>query len=365
MATLFPFGFPPATVCYLAYYVFVLVVHVVFMHYVLAGSACLAVGGLLGRRVAVASPSGVRSPRIYDLLRDWMPFMLGAAITAGVAPLLFLQVLYQKAFYTANLLLFHRWMAIVPALMVGFYLLYVLKSDRGMRWPAAARALVGLGVCACFAFTGWSWTENHLLSLDQASWVEQYASGRWIYRNAELTPRLVLWAVGAVPTMSVILGWQLRHAERGGATDVVAPRWFALLPLMGLALIGLAGGAYFSALGDDVRAALRGPLGAAYLYAGIAGWGVQVVAWIGQALRARYAFAWLAAATGGCLLTVVCVCILREVRRLVAIDVAALTGMHADAAEVGGLTLFLAFFAINAVAITGCVLIVRRGLPRQ
>ena len=41
-------------------------------------------------------------------LRDWLPFVLSAAITAGIAPLLFVQILYQRAFYTANLLLFNR-----------------------------------------------------------------------------------------------------------------------------------------------------------------------------------------------------------------------------------------------------------------
>src|SRR5579871_3416916 len=161
MDVLFPFGFPAATAFYLAVYLVTLVIHVVFMNYVFAGTAYLAILSVF----APDPPDGAKSNRMALCLKDWMPFMLSAAITAGVAPLLFVQILYRYNFYTANLLLFHRWMAILPVLIVGFYLLYVLKSKAGSAMSLTARALVGCGALACFAFTGWSWTENHLLSL--------------------------------------------------------------------------------------------------------------------------------------------------------------------------------------------------------
>ena len=46
MDTPFPFGFPPPTAFYLALYIGTLVVHVVFMSYVLAGTGYLAVGSI-------------------------------------------------------------------------------------------------------------------------------------------------------------------------------------------------------------------------------------------------------------------------------------------------------------------------------
>ena len=80
------------------------------------------------------------------MIRSWIISASGcrscssAAITAGVAPLLFLQILYQREFYTANLLLFNRWMAILPVLIVGFYSLYLIKGDWlwQQRWPLRA-----------------------------------------------------------------------------------------------------------------------------------------------------------------------------------------------------------------------------------
>ena len=83
MDQVFPIGFPGPTAFYLTLYVLTLVVHVLFMNYVLAGTAYLAIRSLGGR------PPNRGSATISGVLSDWMPVMLSGAITAGVAPLLF------------------------------------------------------------------------------------------------------------------------------------------------------------------------------------------------------------------------------------------------------------------------------------
>src|SRR6476620_4982881 len=114
---MFPFNQPAPTAFYLTLYLGTLLLHVLPMAYVVAGSA------LLMPRV-LTQPHLIADPLTLHL-RQWLPFVLSAAITAGVAPLLFLQILYQREFYTANLLLFNRWMAILPVLIAGFYMLYL------------------------------------------------------------------------------------------------------------------------------------------------------------------------------------------------------------------------------------------------
>src|SRR5215204_6092447 len=168
---MFPFNQPAPTAFYLTLYLGTFVLHLLPMAYVLAGSAVLLAHTLAGTKPA--------DDPLMDHLRQWLPFVLSAAITAGVAPLLFLQILYQREFYTANLLLFNRWMAILPVLIVGFYALYLTKGDWlwQKRWPL--RAAVAAAILACFVFIGWSWTENHLLSLaGQKAWTEHYAASR-------------------------------------------------------------------------------------------------------------------------------------------------------------------------------------------
>ena len=229
MDATFPFGFPTATAWYLSLYVVTLVVHVFFMNYVLAGSVYLAIAALF--RGGAARPRQ-RTP-VAMVLRDWMPFALGIAITAGVAPLLFVQILYKKPFYTANVLLSHRWMAIVPVLIAGFYLLYLIRGRRIDGWPTGVRVLAGLGAFLCFAFTGYSWTENHLLSLDWRSWPDFYAAGKMVYLNVDQVPRFLLWFFGSMPTMCLIVAWQLRFWERHGGPlpreEVQRLAWLAVL----------------------------------------------------------------------------------------------------------------------------------------
>ena len=124
MDATFPFGFDPPLAFYLTLYVLTLVLCAFFMTYVLAGSLYVA--------WATVFPGQQRVLRCQQplarVLREWIPFVLSGAITAGVAPLLFVQIIYREQFYTANLLLGWRWLVVVPVLIVAFYLLYVLKS---------------------------------------------------------------------------------------------------------------------------------------------------------------------------------------------------------------------------------------------
>ncbi len=364
MDVLFPFGFQGATAFYLTFYVLTLVIHVLFMNYVLAGTAYLAVVTLF-----TGGPTAARERSATALLlRDWMPFALSAAITAGVAPLLFVQILYQRQFYTANLLLFHRWMVMLPVLIVGFYLLYLLKSRRIGEWPAAARAAVGGGAWLCFAFAGFSWAENHLLSTHESAWASFYAAGSMIYRSPELLPRLAVWFVGAIPTLAVLVAWQLWLMQRAGRT---LPRTelsrLALLALAGLALSAVCGGLYYLAMDDAARRHVTGALASLYLGAAVLGLLLQAIAWMAQWLRLRprprLSAAWLGVASVGVLITVIGATVVREAIRLSATDIHALYERHARAAAVGGMPIFLIFLAVNAALIAWCIALAqsRRG----
>ena len=79
MDTIFPFGFPLATAFYLTLFVTTLVLHVLFMNYVLAGTAWLAWSIVIGR-VRLGSKSvdiSKREPATSEsILADWIPTML-------------------------------------------------------------------------------------------------------------------------------------------------------------------------------------------------------------------------------------------------------------------------------------------------
>jgi hypothetical protein len=353
---MFPFNQPAPTAFYLTLYLGTFVLHILPMAYVLAGSAVM-----LGRTLAGAKPA---DDPLLDHLRQWLPFVLSAAITAGVAPLLFLQILYQREFYTANLLLFNRWMAILPVLIVGFYALYLTKGDWlwQKRWPL--RAAVTAAILACFVFIGWSWTENHLLSVaGQKVWTEQYIANRIGYATNELLPRMGTWLGGVFPVMAALVAWPLART----ATAQTA-RQLVILALGGLVISLGCAAWYLGTMGASLRSAVLNSDCRVWQAAVVVGILLQIAAWI-LVLRSS-ALAplprWIA--LSGTILAVTGVAVLREALRTTRLDLAGLLPQHQAAATVGGFWLFAIFLILNFAIIAGCIYLVARSLqppPKQ
>jgi len=341
MDTPFPFGLPLPTAFYLTVYVVTLVIHVVFMNYVLAGTGYLA--------VAYLRAGGRHLGESAKVMKEWTPFMLSGAITAGVAPLLFVQILYKQGYYTANLLLFNRWMAILPVLIIGFYALYLLKSGwltRRAAWVASAVALIPI---LSVAFTGYSWTENHLLSIrDSSFWSTFYSTRAQVYTEPQLLPRLLVWATGSIPTLALILAWQ--HWYRGDGQ----PAKVARLAGSGLLLAAAAAAAYYLVTDDQTRMAFVSPLAVPYFVAASAGLILQALGWGWIYGTDRLDTKRLLVPTTGLLLTVLGMTVCRESIRIAALGPArfeALYPIHAEAFSKSGFLVFLAFFTLNACLI--------------
>ena len=359
MDGVFPFGVPGPTLLYLMLYVPTLAVHFVFMNYVFAGTFYVAVVGV-GR--ADAALVRLHNP-IASTLRDWLPFAFSGVITAGVAPLLFVQILYKQQFYTANLLLFHRWMAVVPALIAAFYLLYLLKSTSIGDWPAGWRMAAGVGALVAIGFTGYSWSENHLLSLDEGRWVSFFAERQWFYHHSALLPRVGMWLAGSVPTMMTIVCWQLRSAERRGLkVSSSEVRTACVWALAGLGLAAIFGTIQYLMLGSATRGAFGDRASAPYVVVALVGVVLQGVGWLNQWREARLSRGCMFLASVGAMLSILGICMVREADRFARVDMTAFYEHHAAAAENGGRLLFLMFFAVNASIIAWCVLVVRRDL---
>ncbi len=331
---------PDGAAPYLALYLGTWVAHVALIGYVLLGAAWLAARGLTGRD----------DDTLAATFRDRLPFMLGAAITAGVAPLLFVQVLYQERFYTANLLLSHRWMAVVPALIVGFYALYAAKTARVAAWPARWRATIPALATLCFVFVAWSWTENHLLSMRPDRWAAMYGAGSLVHVDAALAPRLVLWLALALPIGATIAAWPLLD-------DDAALRRLRVAACAGLAVAG--GAAIVMVTGWDALPLAQRDLARGALVAAAAPTLVVLVS--GVVLpRARRRRAVVAVASLAMIVLLADVAVLREAYRLHALE-----ALRPRVAAAGGMGLFFVVFVVNAAVITWLIRGARRALePR-
>ena len=362
MDAVFPFGFPAPTAFYLTLYVLTFVVHQVFMHYVLAGSLYFAWVTAVSTRQSV---NEIEKP-LLSTLRDWMPFLLSAAITAGIAPLLFIQIVYQDQFYTANLLLWWRWMIVIPVLIVAFYLLYLLKSSLLWRSPYVVRLFVAVSAAVCFVFVGFCWTANHLLSCSGSDWPTFYATGRLPFSASLIILRMLVWLGGSFATMSMIVGWQLlwqsNHLSQGESVSATAPqniRVLASLAFGGIVVSVLAGIGYLGFCVPSSRNWLFGALALPYFLMILIGTGGLVVGWLRQWRSGKFSAMDLGLVTAGTLFNVLGVAVIREGVRIKLVDLKPLSVSHVEAANMGGFPVFLICAVVVTALIVWCIRIVQ------
>lgn len=215
----FPFGFPLASRFYLVLYILTWVLHSLAAYYVLCGSIYLGWRGCLR-----ALRGDLPLSRAESLLREWLPLAFSVAVTIAIAPLLFVQLLYQEEFYTAHVLLWTRWMPLGPALIVAFYLLYVYKIGWIDRWPKWLGVVIGVATCASFLFAAYCWTENHLMMLRRAEWPGIYDGATPPLYWPSVVLRLAWFVSIAVPTFIAVLAWQLwMHVDAETPSGAAAP----------------------------------------------------------------------------------------------------------------------------------------------
>ena len=357
MQHFFPFGCPRPTAFYLLRGLSTFALHQALMHYVLAGSVYVTWATLFPG----SGPTPRRQQPLAAALTDWMPFMLSAAITAGVAPLLFVQVLYPREFYTANSLLGWRWMVVIPVLVAAFYLLYLLKSPILDRWPKAARCSVACTVSACFLFVGFCWTANHLLANQPSAWPQVYVSGKLPFMAPEAVSRMLIWTGGAFVSLAWLGAWQLRmQPNLDEPEQQLEMRRLAVMAWSGLTLATFASITY-AWQRPEVWEAVRQPMSLPYLLLAVIAMFVLGAAWNGL-LRAPAHSRWLWIAGTGWLVALFCSCVLREAIRWTQLDPAALYPRHAAAAQIGGFGVFILVGAVAFGLIAFCIGLVRREL---
>lgn len=367
METVFPFGFPWPTAMYLALFVLAAAIYIFFMQYVLAGSIVLLVGcgAALARRRADTVPARpVRAGLLQEVVRDWLPAVFGLAIATAIAPLVFLQILYRREFYTASQLLFTRFLLLLPIMIAACLLLCLLKSEALATRGLLVRALVSVAVFACLLFAAWAWTGNHVLGLHKLSWEYQSKSNRWVYGDAEIWPRLGYWITASFPTLAVALAWQFHWGRRNHAPADLdhASRRLKSLALLGLAMSAAEASLWQLWLEDSARGTVLSMLALPYAILAFAGMGIQAAAWLTVERGTDLSTRRLSFISTGAAMTIVGAVVVREARRLAAVDVSQLFDMHRQAARAGGMGLFLVMFVLNAAIITTCLLIVRRAL---
>ena len=166
------------------------VLHLVFMNLMLGGTIIALVNSLKG---------GASNLSIAKFASKKLPFSVALAVNAGVAPLLFLQVLYGHFVYTSSILMAVAWLSIIGLLILAYYGVY-LFAYKFESWGKARNLLAG-GAAVILLYIGFLFTSNWTLAVNPATWGAYFSSpGGTIWNLGEPTlwPRYLHMVLGAI-----------------------------------------------------------------------------------------------------------------------------------------------------------------------
>lgn len=154
-----PIPLPAPTGMFVFLLVFTFLLHLLAMNFVLGGSFMMVCSYARARN---AAPEIARHHRhLIEILAQAFPVAIAFTITLGVAPLLFVQVLYGQLFYSSSILMAWPWLAVVGLLPVGYYAAYWHAFRHAVLGQAAV--WVALGVAAIFLVIAFLFVNNFSL----------------------------------------------------------------------------------------------------------------------------------------------------------------------------------------------------------
>jgi hypothetical protein len=168
--------------------------HLLPMNFVLGGSLIAAMARLRGR-----DPSRPHHRALADWFAKAMPISVAAAVSFGVAPLLFVQTLYGRLFFSSSVLMAWFWFGVIPLLLLAYYGTYLL-GFRGDRLGGFATAVAWI-VALFFVAIGFLYSNNMSLMLRPEFFAAKYGSGSGWHLNlgdATLAPRFLHMLLGAL-----------------------------------------------------------------------------------------------------------------------------------------------------------------------
>lgn len=185
-------------------WVLTFLLHLLFMNAVLGGTLLAAAAQFAGKKFR---PVAV----LFSDLNSWT---ISLAVTFGIAPLLFMQVLYGRFFYTATVLVAWGWFGMLVLLTLAYYLNYIVKAR--FRAGADAPVLLSIEALIFLAIAGIQ-VAVHLLQVQPGKWDAASRDAWFILSDPTYLPRFLHFVLAGVSLAGALaLRQGIKKAESGG-----------------------------------------------------------------------------------------------------------------------------------------------------
>ena len=217
-----PAGLPGPMWLFHVLLVFTFFLHLVFMNLTLGGTllAVVAHRASGGRRDDFRSVLAGRLMAINN-------YGISLTITTGVAPLLFIQVIYHQYFYSATILLAPVWLAMLVLLTGGYYAAYLYKFRGAPTRGSGGGLWLGLSA-GLFLLIAMIHVAVNLVHAQPAKW-GSLADGSWsVLSDPTYWPRLLHFVLAGLGFAALVTAWwAVRRASEGidPETNTEIARW--------------------------------------------------------------------------------------------------------------------------------------------
>jgi hypothetical protein len=162
------------------------------------------------------------SLRLGQSLAKMLPYFISVAITQGIVPLLFLQLLYGPLFYTSSILMAFPWLMVIFLLLTAYYAYYFFTYHQKKLTLRMILLLVGAGIL--FLTIAFFFSNNMTLMLAPERWLALYKanpSGMNLnLGDPQLLPRYLHFVVASIAVTALTIGcfglyWHHREEPYG------------------------------------------------------------------------------------------------------------------------------------------------------
>jgi hypothetical protein len=228
-------------------------IHILAVDIGVGGSMVCLLLALRGRK----SPPHAAIARAIAVV---LPPAVTFAITLGVAPLLFVQLLYGRFLYTSSILMAIPWISFIVALIAGYALLY---RHTGLLKGGRFSLAVGVSSALLLLWIGFLWTNNTTMMLRPDRWSEiaQSAShgGTLNLGDPSVIPRFLHMALAMLAAAALFLGSSTIFLDDKAPFDVALARRFGMRTFAIASIAQIAFGPSVILLQrPDIRTALLG-----------------------------------------------------------------------------------------------------------
>ncbi len=160
------------------------------------------------------------SQRFGHTLALALPFFVSVAITQGIVPLLFLQLVYGPLFYTSSILIALPWLMVIFLVLTAYYGFYIYRYQQQKLGRFAPWLLIFSGLF--FLVVAFFFTNNMTLMLAPDRWLAMYQKSPYGINlnlaDPQVIPRYLHFVIAACAVTGLTMGcfglyWRSRESD--------------------------------------------------------------------------------------------------------------------------------------------------------